>query len=325
MNQGMEFVLSGSVGGARLFSRQYRDIRGELHFYRLEPDGLVLRKKVTYKDPPRLVAKGRVRCTGGCVVGDQLYVTTFSQVLKVDLRTFSVRPVVTSREYNDLHGVSFNGSQYAVVNTGLDRIHLLDGGFREIGTVDVGRLSGSTRRFANDIDYRNVKSTKPHYVHPNHCFWYEGRWWITRFMQEDAFCPETGERWDFSRYGRPHDGIVRDDGVYFTTITGYLLKVSHDRRITAWDLPRLTGRERIGWGRGLMVTGKKAFVGFTKIRRSISSMAKGFVLARGDVPDLSARILELDIGQNKICREYVFPDHYFRHLTIFGLIPYRLG
>lgn len=319
----MRFILSGSIGGGRFFAREYRDIKGEIRLYNLNDNySLELEKKISYRDPPSVVAKGRRRLTGGHVNGDFFYATTFSQILRFNLKTYSTKTVYTSTNFNDLHGIHSNGHEYAVVNTGLDLVHILNSDFTEKRIIDIGRISGSTKRFSANIDYRTVPSTKPHVVHPNHCFWFENSWWTTRFVQQDAYCLDTRERWDFSSFGQPHDGLVTSQGVFFTTVTGYLLKVGHNRQITSWHIPTLTHKNHLGWGRGVMVSGDKAFVSFTKIRKSISSMAKHATTAPKNTPPLDSRIVILDLKKGQVIKEIPIKDSYFRHLTLFALVEY---
>ncbi|NDY74286.1 hypothetical protein DO021_20585 [Desulfobacter hydrogenophilus] len=318
----MQFFISGSIGGGRLFSREYRDIRGEIRFCSLNNENLQCTEKIIYKDPTGLAPPNRLRLTGACVVDNSIYVTTFSQILRLDLNTGEFEQKHSFDRYNDLHGIAFNGYEFAVANTGLDLIHFLDDNFNLIRTLDVGALSGSSKIFSSDIDYRLIPSTKPHFVHPNHCFWFENSWWVTRFIQKDAICPETGEKWDFNLYGAPHDGIVTDDGVYFTTIQGTVILVKPNREMKTWNLRQLTGRTQIGWGRGIMIEKNKAYIGFTKIRKSVSSMAKQIAVKNGSVSNFSPRILELDLVSGCVTNEFIFSDNYFRCLTIFGLTNY---
>jgi hypothetical protein len=154
----------------------------------------------------------------------------------------------------------------------------------------VSVLGGSPwDRFSPAIDYRKVPTTKPHHSHPNFIFFLDGRPWVTRFNQRDAV-PLDG-----ALNGRPpfdvgkdegiHDGHLEGEDLYFTTVNGCVVRfdLKTGRRTTV-DLNTLNEPDEdrpLGWCRGVLPRGDRAWVGFSRIRytslrRNLSWIRHGF-------------------------------------------------
>ena len=157
-------------------------------------------------------------------------------------------------------------------------------------------------------------------VHANHCFFFDGEIWVTRFCQQDALALETRRRIDLSPWGNPHDGCVQDDEVFFTTTNGHLIRYSnHDAAFRSWDLNRIMGRNQLGWCRGLAIEGDCAFLGFTQFRPSITKEMGKWILQGGSQERLPSAVIKLDMKEEKVLARYTFPE---TDITIYGI--YRM-
>ena len=128
--------------------------------------------------------------------------------------------------FNDLHHVVPDSSgNLLVTSTGLEMVVRVtpDG---EI--LDQWNVLGEDpwEKFSRDTDYRKVDSTKPHRSHPNFAFELDGNIWATRFYQRDAVClSDPSKRIDIGVQA-PHDGLVRNGSIHFTTVDGHIVIVS---------------------------------------------------------------------------------------------------
>ena len=169
------------------------------------------------------------------------------------------------RWFNDLHhGLRHQGRLFVAV-TGLD-------GVLEPG---VGWHGPSTE----DRDWRCV-DRRPHAVHPNHLFAWDGRLWVTQFHAGMAAEVGGSERLDVGS-PRIHDGLVVDDQVWFTRVDGVLIGLGQGRR----EVVEVPGGRPLGWCRGLARWQDGWAVGFTRLRttrwRHNLAWLKGTL--RGDV------------------------------------------
>ena len=76
-------------------------------------------------------------------------------------------------------------------------------------------------RFSHSVDYRKV-STKPHLSHPNFVFEISDDVWVTRLRQRDAICLTRPAEPININLERPHDGLLHESLLYFTTVDGHL-------------------------------------------------------------------------------------------------------
>ncbi len=228
-------------------------------------------KSVEYTPPPEnLGEECSVRFTGGCPHHGKWYQTSGTEVVIYNPQDWSVERVISHPSFHDLHGVTIVGEEIAVVNTGLDMVQFLNPSgeiLREVNTASVP----TWERFDRDTDYRRVISTKPHEIHPNHAFQIDGQWWVTRCLKRDAVnMSDPEDRIDIG-VGQPHDGIVRDRYVYFTTTSAHLViaDIATRKVEEVIDLNQFNPKgTRIGWCRGLEVHDGSAYIGFTRVRRT---------------------------------------------------------
>jgi hypothetical protein len=216
--------------------------------------------------------------------------------------------------FNDLHFAgSINGKKLVAI-TGIDHIG-------EIITQEKIRLfpvmdNGNCQPPSDNKDYR-VISTKPHHSHPNHVFQLNGDMWATRFRQKDAICLNDPSKKINIGVARPHDGIVRQDRLYFTTVNGLILvyDTSNLRLISKHNIASLYKKFSPGWCRGLEVIDDYAYVGFSTLRwtyslENIKYFAKN-VLSFGKKlkKNLPSRIVKFDMRKQRIIDEMVFEGH----------------
>jgi hypothetical protein len=220
--------------------------------------------------------------------GGTAWLCTQTEVLVCDFPSFSIRQVISHPFFNDLHHVTPGpeGTLFVAV-TGLDAVAELTPEGEVLRLVSV--LGGSPwDRFSATTDYRKIPTTKPHQAHPNHVFFLDGRPWVTRFEQRDAI-PLDGPVRDRRPFAigdsGVHDGHVVGDRLHFTTVDGCL--VTFDLRTgdrTVLDLNTLAPPDddrSLGWCRGLLPDGDRAWVGFTRLRyttlrRNLSWLRHGF-------------------------------------------------
>lgn len=225
---------------------------------------------VEYESPPDacpdVLPSHVFKC--GSVLGDVLAVCTQTEVICYRLPDFDVIRYISHPWFNDLHHVLVREDGYLLVaNTGLDMV-------LEITPTDaVGRVWSTVTGRPIDSeppqrDYRKLSTTKPHRSHPNHVFVVDQDLWATRFLQRDAICLTRHATLSIPGAG-PHDGLVLDNGVYFTAVDGRVVKF--DKRPLALsrivELDSAASRKpRPGWCRGLALVRDRIWVGFSRIR-----------------------------------------------------------
>jgi hypothetical protein len=209
-------------------------------------------------------------------------------VLIFDVPTFKQVGYVSIPVFNDVHHVrpSPTGS-LLVANSGLDMVLEVDHGgdvIREYSVLD----EDPWQRFSRTVDYRTVRTTKPHHAHPNHVFLLGDEIWATRFEQRDAISLTNPGRRINIGLERVHDGVVYDGRVYFTTVDGKVA-IADSATLTVeavHDLPRLIGDTAVlGWARGIHIHPGGIWVGFsrirpTKFRENVAWVARGFKQSR---------------------------------------------
>jgi hypothetical protein len=280
------------VTGGR--QRGLRPLAGGLGWYEYDR-GLILEVdprtgttvvKVEYESPPEVCPDEQpvIIFKSGTLAGDRLYVCTQTELLTYRVPGFELTSYISLPVFNDIHHVRPTPwGTLVVANAGLDMVLEIS----ETGTVlNVWPVYDDDPwvRFSREIDYRKVRSTKPHKAHPNHVFILGEEVWATRFEHRDAVCLTVPGRAISIGLERPHDGVVRDGRVYFTTVDGKIaianastLKVEQVIDLTTFHEPGTL----LGWARGILVDDGGAWVGFsrirpTKFRENVSWAMRGF-------------------------------------------------
>lgn len=226
-------------------------------------------------DSPRILFKS------GTLDGDRLYLCTQTEVLVYRTPGFELVARVSLPMFNDLHHVRPTPSgNLLVANTGLDMVvEITLGG----DVVRIWNALGEDpwKRFSPDIDYRMVRTTKPHLAHPNQVFYLGDEPWATRFEQRDAISLLDPTRRIDIGLERVHDGVVHASKVYFTTVDGKvaIADTASLRIVETIDLTRAHPSDMLlGWARGLYVDPPYLWVGFSRIRPTKFRENLGWVL-----------------------------------------------
>ncbi len=319
------YVLGGQQRGARPMS-------GGLDWYEYER-GLILEvdpasgtvvRRVAYESPPgsRVAEDPVVLFKSASRVGDTLYACTQTEVMTFQLPDFSRADYLSLPRFNDVHHVrpTADGT-WLVAISGLDQVVEVEPGGQVRREWSVVEGEGPWDRFDPGVDYRLVRTTKPHHAHPNHVFQLGDEVWATRFEQRDAISLTRPGRRIAIDLERPHDGLVHDGRVWFTTVNGKVV-VADAASLAVVEVIELAGfqasDEPLGWARGIHIDGDGGlWVGFsrirpTKFRENVAWLARGFKSVRPtriDRYDLATRRLTHSIDLEPAGLSAVFSVH----------------
>ena len=228
---------------------------------------------VEYISPSQACAdnKPSISFKSGFIDNNELYVCTTTEILIYQLPNLEQIGYISLPCFNDVHHVRpTSEGNLLVVNTGLDMVVNLT---REGKLLQVWNVLGKEpwQRFSREIDYRKLLTTKPHQSHPNYTFLLNNDIWATRFEQKDCICLTTKNKRIEIGIERPHDGVVNNESIYFTTVDGHLVIVDRTTLkikeiINLSSLEPNNQDQLIGWCRGIMIDQEKAWIGFSRIR-----------------------------------------------------------
>lgn len=266
-----------------------------------------------YVTPPELCAERlpSIVFKSATLAGDRLYLSTETEVLVLSYPELQLVRHLTHPAFNDVHHVLPYQGGLLVACSGLDMVIAFDAELRAVEFLPV-LDEPAWQRFSPQVDYRRVQSTKPHRSHPNFLFGLDGEPWVTRAQQMDAVSlRDRSKRIDIG-IALVHDGIVVGDYVFFTAVNGHIA-VAHARTHKlecVIDLAEITRTETpLGWSRGLLVEGNRAWVGFSRLRptRLYENLRwwKRQISARGDEPSavLPTRIALYDLARRELLDE----------------------
>ncbi len=302
------YVLGGQ-------QRALRPLSGGLAWYEYER-GLILeigedrkpRVRIEYVSPPEACVNEDpvVLFKSGTIVGDRLYACTQTEVLIYSLPDLRLVNYVSIPLFNDLHHVrpSVNGNLLVAVS-GLDMVVevTLEGQvLREWSVLE----EDPWERFSRNVDYRRVRTTKPHHAHPNQVFYIGDEPWATRFEQRDAVSLVDRRRRIPIDLERVHDGLVHGDCVYFTTVDGHVVIADTKslKVVDVLDLNRMVDPDTLlGWARGIHLGEDGLWVGFSRIRptrfrENVAWVARGFKQSR------PTHVARFDLTRN-CCVEWI--------------------
>ena len=245
---------------------------------RLDSTGDTSDLKVEYKSPPEARASEETSNVfkSSTIVGNRFYTCTSTEVLVYEMPEFRCISYVSLPCFNDLHHVTpTRDGNLLVAVTGLDMVVKFTPEGKVLNYWNVlGKDPWS--RFSPDIDYRKVESTKPHDSHPNSAFELGDDIWVTRLQQKDAIClTRPGLRINIE-VERPHDGLLWNGQVYFTTVDGRIVIVNPqslqvERIVDLHEIHRNSRQENalLGWCRGILpIDEARVWVGFTRVRKT---------------------------------------------------------
>jgi len=266
------------VGGGQFRSSVFRKLPEwesckQALFVELDPVTKVSRNCVEYVSPPGTCPDElpAILFKSVTIRDNKLYACTSTEVMIYDLPSFQLAKYISLPCFNDLHHVypTSQGTLLVMV-TGLDMVAevSLDGKFLRHWDV-MGE--DTWRIFSRDIDYRKVPTTKPHRAHANHIFQLGDEIWVTRFHQRDAISlSDRGRRVEIG-IERPHDGVLFNGSLYFTTVNGHVVLVNpatlQIERVI--NLNEMSGQEDgvLGWCRALFPVDERfIWVGFSQLR-----------------------------------------------------------
>lgn len=247
---------------------------------------------------------------GAYLSNSEITTCTHSEIIVFDADSLTVKKRITDPCFNDLHSISLQNRSTWFTSTGIDMVGCIESK-DHIRMYPV--IEDAVDRFDKEADYRRI-CTKPHHSHPNFIFLLDGHIWVTRFIQKDAVCLDDLSKRIEIGVERPHDGIVRDNRVFFTTVDGKLVEcdVLKGKPVHIHDL---TGQYRSGnpgWCRGLCLEGDYAYVGFTAIRKTRSIENLSFLtdtvrmLKDRFKSNAPARIIKYNLKKEKIEDEMQF-------------------
>jgi hypothetical protein len=263
------------------------------------------RTVVEYVSPPEACPEEApaILYKSGTLVGDELFIVTQTEVMIYSVPSFERTAYVSLPMFNDVHHVrpTPNGT-LLVANTGLDTVVEITRSGEVVKVTNVlGQDEWGDGRFSPDVDYRKVKTTKPHLAHPNHVFYIGDEPWAARFQQKDAVSLVDPERRIDIGLERIHDGLVDGDRVYFTTVDGKVA-IADTKTLEVARVMDLTEAHPddmlLGWARGILVDGDKLWVGFSRIRPTKFRENVGWVL-RGLKRDFGTHVGCYDLASGR--------------------------
>jgi len=235
--------------------------------------------KVEYKSPPEARASEETSNVfkSSTIVGNRFYTCTSTEVLVYEMPEFRRISYVSLPCFNDLHHVTpARDGNLLVAVTGLDMVVKFTPEGKVLNYWNVlGKDPWS--RFSPDVDYRKVESTKPHDSHPNAAFELGDDVWVTRLQQRDAICLTRPGLRIHIEVQRPHDGLLWNGQLYFTTVDGRIVianpqSLQVERIIDLHEIHRESQQENIllGWCRGILpIDERRIWVGFTRVRKTM--------------------------------------------------------
>jgi len=259
----------------------------------------------------------------GTLAGNRLYTCTYTEVIVFELPSFRQVAYVSLPRFNSLHHVrpTVRGT-VLVVNTGLDEVVevSLEGVVLREWSV-LGKSSWT--RFSREVDYRKIASTKPHLSHPNYVFEIGDDVWVTRFHQRDAICLTRPSQSINIALERPHDGLVCNGRIYFTTVDGHLVVADSTslQIVSISDLRNFAGYPFAGkaWCRGLMVINSRIVcVGFTRIRKTTLMRTCNWIKHGFHEVDAPTHIATFDLLEER-CLNVADLERYGMNL-LFGVV-----
>jgi hypothetical protein len=276
---------------------------------------------VEYLSPPDAAPEqsATILFKSGSVREDRLYVCTQTEVLTYALPAFERVGYISLPIFNDLHHVlPTPRGTLLIADTGLDMVLEVS---PEGEVLTKWNVLGEDpwARFSPDVDYRRIRTTKPHLAHPNFVFLVGEDVWATRFEQRDAIClTSPGRRIDIG-IERVHDGIMHNDRVYFTTVDGHVVIADPSRCVVeeVIDLTKMSPADvQLGWCRSIAVDGSNIWVGFSRIRPTKFRENVGWVL-RGFKRDFGTHVACYNLATRTCTAEILVEP--FGMSAIFGI------
>jgi hypothetical protein len=283
-------------------------------------------KELTYQSPPEHLARGlSMQFKGAAIDRDQYYVVTNTELLIYDMNTWKLENVISNCSFNDLHGVLPMNNYIYLCNTGLEVVQKLG----RNGTIieEINLASTSKRKtYEPTTDFRMIPTTKPHEVHINHLFSFNNTIWATRGNMRDAVdIYNRQQALSFRESSRSeetilcHDGILRDDRLYFTTVNAHIICMDPGSGaiIQNYDINMFSPKKRnIGWTRGLEISDSRCIVGITKMRFSNFKEYTNWMVGRRDMA-MPSSLIEIDLANKRL--KSIYPMEKYKGHAIYSI------
>lgn len=303
----MGVVVAGGRQGraAGAVDRDHRPLYDQATALLLDPATGALAPMLTWRTPDLPTGFGH-RFGAPSVDGATLVLCTEREVVCVDAQGARAS---SDRRYNDLHHARVIDGETWVAATGLDGVLAGD---RFLPVVEGARVPDG------DLRLRDL----PDRVHPNHLLVHRGRAWVTRGTRGDVVPVDGGPPVKLAEVA-VHDGVLTDEGAWFTGVDGRLVLADLDRGCVIRELHLDPGHgEPLGWCRGLWVGEGTAWVGFTRIRttrlRGHLAWVRGRLRGRPVATRRPTRLVQVDLRDGAILRELPTEDAGLD--AIFGLV-----
>jgi hypothetical protein len=121
--------------------------------------------------------------------------------------------------------------------------------------------------------------------------------------------------------GLPHDGVLHDGMIYFTTVNGHVV-IANPITLQVEeviDLNAIHGPDvQLGWCRGLFIANGEVWIGFSRLRSTrFRENVKWVIQGRKTV--LPTRVARYDLGK-KTCVAEIDLEPYGLH-AVYGIFP----
>lgn len=266
--------------------------------------------------------------TSGFLRAGELWGGTRSSVVRLDLASRRLVQQWSHPLLYDVHSV-LPGSEGTlwVTATGHDSVLR----FSETGALLEHhwlRDESFNEAYSGISDFRTVRFDhfKPHHFHVNRAFELDGVPWVTLFEARRAQRLDGSARIELPE-GPPHDGIVREGALWFTTVEGTVVALDPltKRRLLTLHLSDLDSTPGLaGWCRGIEVVGRRVFVGMTALRSTTHREVLRRVLRGAAGIKRPSRVVEIDLDGPKIVGSWpIFGEEGGG--TIFGIFAAERG
>lgn len=307
------YVVGGQAKKNAFFKQEWFQYKKGI-IIKIGLDSNIVEKCVDYISPPDvcLKEKSAILFKASTLINDKLYVPTQTEIIVYKIPTFELVNYISLPLFNDIHHVRLTPQEnLLVVNTGLDMVIEVTSKGEIVQEWNVlGR--DPWYRFKPNIDYRQIPTTKPHQSHPNYVFYINNEAWVTRFEQRDAICLNDPKKVIVIGIEKPHDGIIYDKSIFFTTVDGNIVIVDQDsleiKQIVSLNKINNTN-QALGWCRSLEIVDQDhILVGFSRLRPTKNHQnirwLKYKLKLRDTVNTMPTRIALYNIKDLELCWEY---------------------
>ncbi len=192
---------------------------------------------------------------------NEILLTTSTEIIKFDLSKNTITETISHPLMNDVHHAIFHRDMYYIANTGRDSVLILshDGKYNDEIFLDDHIIDNQKKiryRYQDVSDFRKIRTTKPHNIHPNYLSIIEGEIYVTRFFQKDMISISSEKKINID-VGNPHDGLNSEFGIFATTTNGNIFRLKNKRKqvfnISSYkEFDLLYPNTKMGWFRGIL-------------------------------------------------------------------------